>query len=307
MLIEHLFAGEKFANIVGEEDETNVNITTRPFTVDDLTVPEEFFDGIESVRDQIKLLSLKIPNESYKKLTIFIDPIDGTREFATGLGGQCSIIIGFADEQGMPAAGIVYRPLTTPTTWAAGAKSEGCVLGNLDKANPPNSKGFLTSNGSISKFIGSLIAELGFERVPSGGAGNKMLMLLEGKGAAYIQDRGVSRWDTCGAQATIEAYGGTLSKLTSFVHDQSLKSYTYLKSPTNLDFESGVASLTAYNAADKTSVKKGEEKSAVDVQSVKAYSNLSGIFALDASCLSQVDFIYDSMQKVRQATPPSYD
>lgn len=29
LLVNHLFAG-KFANIVGEEDETNVNITTRP-------------------------------------------------------------------------------------------------------------------------------------------------------------------------------------------------------------------------------------------------------------------------------------
>ena len=43
----------------------------------------------------------------------------------------------------------------------------------------------------------ALIKELGFDRVPSGGAGNKMLMLLEGKGAAYIQDRGVSRWGEC--------------------------------------------------------------------------------------------------------------
>lgn len=46
----------------------------------------------------------------------------------------------------------------------------------------------------ISPFIVALIKELSFDRVPSGGAGNKMLMLLEGKGAAYIQDRGVSRW-----------------------------------------------------------------------------------------------------------------
>jgi hypothetical protein len=52
----------------------------------------------------------------------------------------------------------------------------------------------LISNGSISPFIGHLIDELGYTRVRSGGAGNKMLMLLEGKGGCYIQDRGVSRW-----------------------------------------------------------------------------------------------------------------
>lgn len=42
----------------------------------------------------------------------------------------------------------------------------------------------LTTNGRISSFIESLIRELKFKRVASGGAGNKMLMLLEGKGTA---------------------------------------------------------------------------------------------------------------------------
>lgn len=39
--------------------------------------------------------------------------------------------------------------------------------------------------------------ELGYERVPSGGAGNKMLMLLEGRGSAYIQDRYVLSNGSC--------------------------------------------------------------------------------------------------------------
>jgi hypothetical protein len=57
-----------------------------------------------------------------------------------------------------------------------------------------------------SPFIESLITTLNCERVKSGGAGNKVLMLLEGKGLCYIQDRGVSRWDTCAAQAVLEVY-----------------------------------------------------------------------------------------------------
>ena len=47
------------------------------------------------------------------------------------------------------------------------------------------------------------MAGLTYVRVPSGGAGNKALMLLEGKDDVYIQDRGVSRWDTWAAQAVI--------------------------------------------------------------------------------------------------------
>ena len=91
LLVEHLFSGGKFAAIVGEE-ECTVNIKTRPFTVDDLTVPEEFCDTVEAVALEIRQLAEQIsPLPEYKTLTIFIDPIDGTREFSTGLGEQSSV------------------------------------------------------------------------------------------------------------------------------------------------------------------------------------------------------------------------
>lgn len=38
LLVNHLFHGSKFKDVVGEEDESNVNILTKPFTVDDLQV-----------------------------------------------------------------------------------------------------------------------------------------------------------------------------------------------------------------------------------------------------------------------------
>jgi hypothetical protein len=55
----------------------------------------------------------------------------------------------------------------------------------------PPSKGFLTSNGAISPFIERLISKIDIPRVKSGGVGNKLLMLLEGHGNCYIQDRGL--------------------------------------------------------------------------------------------------------------------
>lgn len=307
ILIEHLFTGGKFHNIVGEEDDSQVNISVKPYTVDDLTVPEEFCDLVASVRDNIIELAKAINHESYKGLTIFIDPIDGTREFSTGLGEQCSVCIGFSNLEGRPVAGIVYRPITTPATYAAGAASEHCLLANLDMATTLNPKGLLTSNGGISNFIGTLINELGFERVPSGGAGNKMLMLLEGKGSAYIQDRGVSRWDTSGAQAVLEAVGGTLSKLSTFIDNKTLESYTYLKSTTNLDFEAGKPLLTPFNATDKSCCKKGENIYATSIDMVKAYSNLCGLLALDKSCLVNLDNIYESIQRTLVTDIPAYD
>jgi 3'(2'), 5'-bisphosphate nucleotidase len=308
LIRDHLFAGNKFRAIVGEEDESNINISVAPYKVDDLEVPAEFCDLVDSTRCRISELASRVDALAFQSVSVFIDPIDGTREFSTGLGEQCSVCIGFSDEQGKPIAGLVYRPITSPPTWAAGAVSEGVVMGQLDRAQVPNSRGILTSNGGISPFIVALLKELDFVRVPSGGAGNKMLMLLEGKGGAYIQDRGVSRWDTCGAQAVIEAYGGTLAKLSPFVKDKSLESYTYLKSPHNLDFEPGLASLTPYNVAVKGSIKKGSAPAlATDIESVAAYSNLCGLFALDATCLGMIDFLYDGIQRAKAVSEPAYD
>jgi hypothetical protein len=40
----------------------------------------------------------------------------------------------------------------------------------------------------VSPFISQLIDELGYERVNSVASGNRAMMLLEGKGGAYIRD-----------------------------------------------------------------------------------------------------------------------
>lgn len=196
LLVNHLFTNSaapslKFKAIVGEEEGCRVDISSRPYRVDDLTVPADFWGTIDSVREAIDALSTELASSQYRKdfenISVFIDPIDGTREFSVGLGEQCSICIGFSDASGNAVAGIVYRPIPAVPTWALGAVSEGLVDSHLDMCSPPNVTGFLTSNGAISPFIEALMKELNFQRVPSGGAGNKMLMLLEGKGGCYLQ------------------------------------------------------------------------------------------------------------------------
>lgn len=148
LLADHLFSGGKFANIVGEEEGTHVNISNPPFKVDDLTVPEDFEGIVQSTRQALIDISKEIDGDLYKDLTVFIDPIDGTREFSTGLGEQCSICVGFSDATGKPVAGVVFRPITQPPTYAAGAATESFTEAKLHQ--PPelmNPSGLLTSNG----------------------------------------------------------------------------------------------------------------------------------------------------------------
>jgi hypothetical protein len=44
----------------------------------------------------------------------------------------------------------MYRPLTTPVSWAAGAKSEEVVMGDLDMAETPVPKGMLITDGKVT-------------------------------------------------------------------------------------------------------------------------------------------------------------
>lgn len=325
MFIDFLFQGNKFAEIVGEEDDTVVNLTQRPYTVDDLVVPEEFNDLVDLTMSKIVKLSERIDSQAYKKLTVFCDPIDGTREFATGKGDSVSILIGYNDQFGKPVAGIIYRPLTEPPTWAAGAASENCVMGHLDTAITPNPNGILVTDGKISPFMNKVIDKMGYEKVNSLASGNRALMLLEGKAGVYIRDTGgFSKWDTSGPQAVIEAYGGTMSKLPSFLSEKSLESYTHLKTEENLDFEENLINLSLSNAKDKSQVKKDETRIEVDgattttyvisrtvkvsdVGMVKPYNCLQGLVALDKENMQFLDKIHTEMLKVKAEYPPTYN
>ena len=317
LLIEELLDGV-VGNIVGEE-ECTVNLETEPYTVDDLEIPAEMIELIEEAKSQVAnakkrhLGSRAAQGDTYQTLTAFLDPIDGTREFSTGKGEQCSICVGFSDASGMPVAGVVFRPLSkTHPTWAAGATAEGYTDSRLNLASEEERgrAGLLTSNGSISPFIEELMKELDYPRTPSGGAGNKMLMLLEGHGQAYIQDRGVSRWDTAAAQAVIEAHGGILCKLSTMLNDEGKEeSYTYVKSDRNVDFVVGEANLTKYNAAAGAGKVSEARRTAMDAAEVKPYANLCGLFAIgaDENTVARKADLLAAIKRAANSSPPSFD
>ena len=96
------------------------------------------------------------------------------------------------------------------------------------------------------------IEALGYEKVPCYASGNRALMLLEGKAGAYIRDTGgFAKWDCSGPQAVIEAYGGVMAKLPTFLKSKELESYTFTKTKINMDFESEQTLFTLSNAKDK--------------------------------------------------------
>ncbi len=47
----------------------------------------------------------------YRKITTFINPINGTRKFSMGMGRQCSVCIRFVNGEGRAVVGVVYCPV----------------------------------------------------------------------------------------------------------------------------------------------------------------------------------------------------
>lgn len=162
--------------------------------------------------------------------------------------------------------------------------------------------------------------QLGVERVAAGGVGNKCLMLLEvtqrprvpssddtharaqGRATSYVQDRGVSRWDSLAPFAVLQAHGGVTSKLASIVRDGALAHYRYaVGAPLNADFERGLATLTRFNARDAARV----GAPALDAHDVLPFANLCGLFALAPG--EDVPRYVHIVRQVAATTAPSFD
>ena len=147
-----------------------------------------------------------------------------------------------------------------------------------------------------------------------------MMMLLESSLARdgidesllYIQDRGVSRWDSCAAEACLESFGGALTKLTPFVEADDAKDsnacYTYLASESNLDFVPGSATLTKYNCRASASAQEFNQR-VFDAAQVKPYSNLNGMVAFGKewnTCEGRAQIV-ESIRRAAAKNPPSFD
>jgi len=190
--------------------------------------------------------NLKSVNES--DVVVWVDPLDGTSEYTQGLLEHVTVLIGIAVKD-RPVGGVIHQPYYNykngveseigRTIWGV----EGIGIGGFSPQPPAKDKFIITTTRSHSnELVESIINHLKPDDVLRvGGAGHKVLMLLEGKAHAYVfPTSGTKRWDTCGPEAVLHAFGG---KLTN-VHGQY---YDYNKDTPHLNAD-GI--LAAVNVSD---------------------------------------------------------
>jgi len=154
------------------------------------------------------------------KIVIWVDPLDGTAEFTEGLLDHVTILIGLA-VNGKAVGGVINQPFFNyenkgqtmgRTIWGV----VGLGAYGWDLVTPPKDRLVLiTTRSHSNKLVSSCLENMKPTQVErQGGAGNKVLKVMEGVADAYVfPSPGCKKWDTCAPEAILVAAGGELTDI----------------------------------------------------------------------------------------------
>lgn len=158
---------------------------------------------------------------------LFVDPVDGTRDFIERDGEFC-VMIGLAEE-GRATVGVVLCPATDETY--VGADGEGAFLVAPDGSRRPlrvsptvdlSSARCAVSRFHRSKTVDAKLASLGVrELVPVGSSGIKGVKVASGEVEIYAHPSTgpVKLWDACAPEAIARAAGAVYTDATGTPFD----------------------------------------------------------------------------------------
>uniref|UniRef100_A0A1E1XA28 3'(2'),5'-bisphosphate nucleotidase 1 n=1 Tax=Amblyomma aureolatum TaxID=187763 RepID=A0A1E1XA28_9ACAR len=172
------------------------------------------------------VLSTALPDElknvKEEDLVVWVDPLDGTKEYTQGFLDHVTILVGIA-VQGKAVGGVIHQPYynyqVEKDVYKQGRTMWGIVgVGafGIARTPPPSDKKIITTTRSHSSpIINSCIESMKPDEVLRvGGAGHKVLLLIEGKAHAYVfPSKGCKKWDTCAPEAILHATGGLLTDI----------------------------------------------------------------------------------------------
>ncbi|XP_072543961.1 3'(2'),5'-bisphosphate nucleotidase 1 isoform X1 [Salminus brasiliensis] len=229
--------------IIGEEDLPSE-------AVEEELIETSQYDLILQKRCPDEYSSLK-----EEELVVWVDPLDGTKEYTeaarlmdspvvvqkqlqayrapTRLLDHVTVLIGIA-YRGKAIAGVINQPFYNyqmgvdatlgRTLWGIlGLGAFGFQLQDV-----PEGKRIVTTTRSHSnKLVTDTVQAMDpHDVIRVGGAGNKIIQLVEGKASAYVfASPGCKKWDTCAPEAILHAVGGKLTDMhgNAYRYDADVK------------------------------------------------------------------------------------
>lgn len=197
------------------------------------TVEEDLIETTQAEEILLKPCPPEYNNLKEEELVVWVDPLDGTKEYTEGLLDHVTVLIGIA-YGGKAIAGVINQPFYN---YQMGA---GAVLGRtmwgvlglgafgFQLQEVPGDQRIVTTTRSHSnKLVTDCVQAMEPTTVIKvGGAGNKIVQLVEGKASAYVfASPGCKKWDTCGPEAILHAVGGKLTDMhgNAYCYDANVK------------------------------------------------------------------------------------
>ncbi|XP_026174076.1 3'(2'),5'-bisphosphate nucleotidase 1 isoform X1 [Mastacembelus armatus] len=226
---------------------------------------EEVRDDLSETGQAEEVLSKTCPAEyselKEEELVVWVDPLDGTKEYteasrclqhqtegqiphkwsgtspflstALWLLDNVTVLIGIA-YGGKAIAGVINQPFYNyqlgegaalgRTIW--GMVGLGTFGFQLQEA-PADRRIITTTRSHSNKVVTDCVQAMEpHEVIRVGGAGNKIIQLVEGKASAYaFASPGCKKWDTCAPEAILHAVGGKLTDMhgNAYRYDANVK------------------------------------------------------------------------------------
>ncbi|XXX78173.1 3'(2'),5'-bisphosphate nucleotidase CysQ [Sorangium sp. So ce134] len=161
-----------------------------------------------------------------RERVFFVDPLDGTREFADR-NGEFAVMIGLA-VRGRAALGVVVMPTTGEALAGRAGGDDGDGRSAFLEARDgsrrplqvsavasPADATLIVSRSHRPKEIEPLLSRLGISRVvPCGSVGVKIARIATGEVDLYVHGGGGAKlWDSCAPEAVLRGAGGRFTDL----------------------------------------------------------------------------------------------
>jgi 3'(2'), 5'-bisphosphate nucleotidase len=212
--------------IIGEEDEEGEGPETACGAGDDLA------NIMSRVGSEFKAAPAELRTVPVAEVCVFVDPVDGTKEFVEGRLEAVQTLIGVSI-RGRSVAGAVGIPFMP--AGHAGDESVHVMYGVADvgaqNIPPPSGQrpdtktvGAILVASPSGKEPALQVAKSGLHPaaiITPGGVGNKILSVLRGDADCALMHLSTSLWDTCAPEALLRAQGGKMTTLLGTSIDHS--------------------------------------------------------------------------------------
>lgn len=179
------------------------------------TTDADSFDLDPSVLGNVQLPDI---NVSPDDITLWIDPLDATKEFTEKLFQYVSVMICVADRKtGEPFIGVVYFPFSKKTYWAwkghgMSENLSGVKVDLGEVVQNPIAIFSMSHAGEVKSLIKDTLGER-VSIIQAAGSGFKIVQVLEGNATIYLHQTRIKKWDLCAGNALVNAVGGNMVTL----------------------------------------------------------------------------------------------